>query len=553
MPDDRDNSTPGRSRFCLVCVLVFALALAIRVGYARMRTAPVSADSAYYLMVADNLYQGRGLVSDYAWNYLTGLPDGLPVPSNEYWMPGASAVTALAFTIAGDTSLRVAQWPALIFGALLCAITAWMAAAISHRHTAAALAGLAAAINYYLVELSIQPDHFMLNAVLVNLSLFALWAAWRGSAWTALPAGALAGLAYLTRSDAALLPIAAILLVVLTRRRARRYHGIRLVAYFLAAFVLVAFPWWVRQALVFGHPFGAGPLRTAFLTNYNDLFRLDQSQLNLRDYLHTNQVVAWGIKAYLLGTFLRIMAKAVLLVGALALAALALKNLRRESAPWLIYLVLGMLVPPLLVPYPAGKGGFWHLMPALIPVIIALGAAAAVRAAEASRRHPAQTPPGSAGFSLPALGPSRGHPARMIAAGLAAAVGFGSLFYWWVVPPPDAAREPKPLYPAVAAAAVRALGPDPAPALTDHAWGLYYVARIPCAQFPSDGAAAALKVADAIGARYLITRADAANAIPAMQQVIGHPRFRPLARYPAGQTSLLVYRILPATPPPRPR
>jgi hypothetical protein len=534
------------------------VALAIRTPYAHTRAAPVSADAAYYLMVADNLYQGRGLVSDYVWNYLAGLPEGLPVPSNDYWMPGASAVTALAFTIAGDTSLRVAQWPALIFGALLCAITAWIAGAISQRHTAAALAGLAAAVNYYLVELSIQPDHFMLNAVLVNLSLLALWAAWRGSAWIALPAGALAGLAYLTRSDAALLPIAAILLVVLTRRRARRYHGIRVVTYFLAAMVMVAFPWCVRQALVFGHPFGAGPLRTAFLTSYNDLFRLDQSQLNLGDYLQTSQVVAWGLKAYLLGVFLRILAKALLLVGALALAALAVKDLRRESAPWLIYLVLGLLVPPLLVPYPAGKGGFWHLMPALIPGIIALGAVAAVRAVEASRARPAQTPPGSAGssagrkegFSLQAL-TARGHPAITAAAALAALVGFGSLFYWWVIPPPDAAREPKPLYPAVAADAVQALGPNPAPALTDHAWGLYYVARIPCAQFPSDGADAALQVADAIGARYLITRADAPDTIHAMQEVIGHPRFRPLTRYPAGETSLLVYRILPATPPPR--
>jgi hypothetical protein len=515
----------------VLCALVFLLALAIRAPYAHIRAAPVSADAAYYLMVADNLYHGRGLVSDYVWNYLAGLPTSLPVPSNDYWMPGASAVTALAFTIAGDTSLRVAQWPPLIFGALLCAITAWIAGAISQRHTAAALAGLAAAVNYYLVELSIQPDHFMLNAVLVNLSLLALWAAWRGSAWMALPAGALAGLAYLTRSDAALLPVAAILLVVLTRRRARRYHGIRVVTYFLAAMVIVAFPWCVRQALVFGHPFGAGPLRTAFLTHYNDLFRLDQSQLNLGDYLQTNQVVAWGLKAYLLGVFLRILAKAVLLVGALALAALAVKDLRRESAPWLIYLVLGLLVPPLLVPYPAGKGGFWHLMPALIPGILALGAVAAVRAVETSRARPA----------------------RMTAALAAAAVGFGSLFYWWIIPPPDAGREPKPIYPAVAADAVRALGPNPAPALTDHAWGLYYVARIPCAQFPSDGAAAALQVADAIGARYLITRADAPDAIPAMKEVIGHPRFRPLTRYPAGDTSLLVYRILPATPPPRQR
>jgi hypothetical protein len=183
-----------------------------------------------------------------------------------------------------------------------------------------------------------------------------------------------------------------------------------------------------------------------------------------------------------------------------------------------------VLVPPLLVPYPAGKGGFWHLLPALMPPVIAFGAAAALRAVESSR----------------------GHPARMTAAVLAAVVGFGSLCYWWIVPPPDTGREDKPLYPAVAAAAVRALGPDPAPALTDHAWGLYYVARMPCAQFPSDGAAAALKVADAIGARYLIARADAPNSIPAMKEVIGHPRFRPLARYPADDTSLLVYRIVPA-------
>jgi hypothetical protein len=31
-----------------------------------------------------------------------------------------------------------------------------------------------------------------------------------------------------------------------------------------------------------------------------------------------------------------------------------------------------------------------------------------------------------------------------------------------------------------------------------------------------------------------------------MKGVIGHPRFRPLARYPADDTSLLVYRIVPA-------
>jgi len=131
---------------------------------------------------------------------------------------------------------------------------------------------------------------------------------------------------------------------------------------------------------------------------------------------------------------------------------------------------------------------------------------------------------------------------------LAAVMGFGSLLYWWAHPPADTSLEDKPLYPPVAAQAVQELGAAPAPALTDNAWGLYDVAAIPCAQFPSDGAAAALTVADAIGAGYLITQADAPKTIPAMREVLGHPRFRPLARYPAGDTTLLVYRITPSKP-----
>jgi hypothetical protein len=297
---------------------------------------------------------------------------------------------------------------------------------------------------------------------------------------------------------------------------------LRLGLYFVAAFVLVAAPWWVRQVTVFGHPSGADPLRTAFQTSYNDLFRLDQSHLNLRDYLQTNQMVAWGIKGYVLYLFLRVLAKAVALVGALALGALAIRELRREATPWLIYLLLGLLVPPLLVPYATGKGGMWHLLPALMPIALALGMAVAVRAVERA-------------------GPRRG---LAVAAVLLAAVSFASPLYWWVRLPRDATGENKPLYPSVAVEAVEGLGPNPAPALTDNAWGLYYVTGLPCAQFPSDSAAAALRVADAIGARYFITRADAPSAIPAIGEVVGHPSFRPLARYPAGETHLLVYRLL---------
>jgi len=531
MSDAPTSAPAGKRSLWPICLLVFAGALAIRIAYAYTRPIPVSADTAYYLMVARNLYHGRGFVADFVWNYLGGLPTGLPVPSNEYWMPGQSVILAGAFSLARDASLRVAQWPSLILGAALCAVTAWMAGAISGRRLTAALAGAAAAVNYYLVELTLNPDHFMLNAVLVNLSLLALWSAWRGSAWVAAPAGALAGLAYLTRSDGALLVLVALLVAVVARRRVRRGHAVRMAVYFVALFALVAAPWWARQTTVFGHPSGADPLRTVFLSQYNDLFRLDQSRLNWESYLATGQLLAWDPKGETLLLSLRILAKAVLLLGVLALGALGFRDLRRESAPWLIYLALGLLVPALLVPYPARKGGVWHLAPALLPIFIALGAAGAVRIVEAARNRAA----------------------LRTAALLGAAIGFASLCCWWVYMIPRFGEQDKPIYPPVAVDAVAALGPDPAPALTDNAWGLYYVAGIPCAQFPSDGAAAALKVADSIGARYLITRADATSAIPAIREVVEHPRFRPVARYPAGETSLLVYRIVPATTAARPR
>ncbi len=517
---------PPRTRWHVLgfYLLIFGASLAVRAVYAYARPIPVSADAAYYMHVAENLASGRGFVADYVWNYLAGLPDGLPVSSNAYWMPGTSVVMAGAFAVAREVSLRAAQWPSLLFGALLCAATAWIGALVSARRDVALLAGGAAAANYYLVELSLSPDHFMLNAVLVNLSLIALWFAWRGRPIAAPAAGALAALAYLTRTDGGLVVVVAAALAVAVWHKGERKRGLGLFAGFAAAFVVVAAPWWIRQTLVFGNPSGANPLRTAFLTDYNDLFRLDQSHLNLREYLRATSMLSLEGKMEVVPVSLRLLLKAVMLLALPALAAIGFPDLRRRSAPWLIYLPIGVLTPALLVPFPALRGGFWHIMPAFIPIVLALGAAGGVRLVGLLRG--------------PGLGRARP------AAWAVLSICLLSVAYWWAFPPAVAAVA-DPLYPEVAIEAVCALGPDPGPALTDNAWGLHYLTGLPCAQFPTDGVAPALAVADAIGARYLITQANAPDKIPAIQGVASDPRFEPLARYLAGDTRLLVYRILP--------
>ena len=532
---------PPLPRLFLPCLIIFAAALAVRVAYARLLPVRVSADAAYYVMVAENLHHGRGFVSDYLWNYFAAppLPTELPVPSNEYWMPAQSVLTAAAFRLANSTSLRVAQTPSLLLGALLCSLTAWIAGLLFRRRAAAWLAGGMSLVSFHLVGVSLYPDHFMLAACLVNLSLLALWAAWwnrpESSCESAPPrhahlklvalSGLLAGLAYLTRNDGALLGVAAAIPAIALLRRGHLKRALAFAASFCACALLVILPWLLRQKLVFGSFWGAGALRTAFLTDYNDIFRLDLSQLNLQTYLQSSQTVALLFKGFVFYKGVHLLAAAVGLAGLLALWALFDRDLRGRAAPWLLYLGSALLVPAFVFPFPTIKGGFWHLMPGLCPIFFALAAGKIVQLVEWGQRE------------------SRAAP--RITGWLALTLALAYLLLWWKAAPPEIASPEPPPYPLVAREAVLALDPHPRAVLTDNSWGLHHVAGVPCAQFPSDGAEAALLVADYLGAAYLITQADAPDRIPAIAEVADHPRFQPLARYPTIEGRLLVYRILP--------
>jgi len=548
-----------------VCAAVFAVGLAMRVGYALALPVRMSADAAYYVAVAENLHLGRGLVVDYVWHYLAGVPVELPAPSNSYWMPGQSFVVAAAFGLARSTSLRVAQAPSLLLGALLCAITASMGGRLFRSARVALVAGAMVAVSFHLVGVSLFPDHFNLAACLVNGSLLAMWVGWcasgdkgqaaqqegtpsgpqapetgtrppdrrlagfrgpalqRQAVWQAV-AGVGAGLAYLTRGDGALLGVVAVALA----GRGRLRTALAGTACFASGAAVVALPWMVRQRLTFGSWWGAGALRTAFLQDYLDLFRLDQSHLTLGHYLSTNQVVAWSFKGWVLWREARLLAVVAGAAGLLALYALRRREVRAAAAPWLIYVAAAVLAPALVFPYPAIKGQFWHLLPGLCPIVFALAG-------------------GGIGELLGFVMSRGGGSAARAVGWLGLCLAFGWLLRWWAAAPGELARGERPLYPPSARQAVAELQPRPGAVLTDSAWGLWHVARVPCAQFPSDGAEAALAVADALGAEYLITRADAPDRIPAMAEVMQHPRFAPHARYlePGEEAALLVYRILP--------
>jgi len=509
----------------LVFAAVFLIALLVRLRYAFTHPIPFSTDGAYYLMVAENLSAGRGFVSDCVWQYLTGVPERLPIPSNSYWMPGTSVVAAAAFALAQSTAERVAQIPFLVFGALLCALTSAVAGVLSRRVATAVLAGALAALSQPLVFLSTYIESIMVAACFVNLSLLMLWLARRGRLAWALPAGVAAAIAYLTRTDGALVVLVAMAAAIATSREKGPRSGLLMAGLFFLGFGLMAAPWWVRQTVAFGAPSPAGALRTAFFTSFEDIIRIDHSHLNLDAFLKADQMAALRLRTKLILQVLGELFEAAGLLIVPALFSLRHMVVRRTARPWLLYIGIALVIPALIFLYPTLGGGFRRLTPGLCPIIFALAAAAVV--------SPSRTAGRLASFQ------------RFTALALIV-IGLG---VQWFRPARELAENTHPPYPLVAAEAIANLDPAPEVVFADIAPRFYYATHVPCVQFPVDGPAAALPLAESLGIRYFVTTRYSLQKMSGMGAVESHPRFEKIAEYPGAFDGLLVFRIIPAEMP----
>ncbi len=527
-----DSPPPSRiSRLTyLLCLIVFAVALLVRFGYAARVRVPFSGDSDYYAMVGENLYRGRGLVADYAWNYFAGVPRHLPTPSNEYWMPGPSFAIAATYAAAGHVSERLAQLPSIVFDALLCSTTLLVGLAVFRRRDVALLAAALCVISFHLIAIAAYPDPFTMSGLFVNLGLLSLWASTRSSKAAGISgygalAGLCTGLAYLSRNDGLLACGAAAVVAfdLAFRQRQGKRAGVLGLAFAGALAVSIA-PWLVRQADVFGHASGAGALRGAFASSFDDLLRVDTSVLTLTNYLRVNPTAQLGYKSYVLLRELLVLAQLVGPTLLLFWLALRDRSFNHELLPWLSYGAFALIIPAYVFPHVTVQGSFAHLSTGLMPVLTLLGA--------------------KAGLDLLSAPFSERHEAWWRARWVPLALVIAWFPGCWVLYPKEVQRATWLRYPDAARQIKQQLAPRAA--LTDMAWGLWHGAKIPCAQFPTDGTDAALKVADTLGADYLIMMADAFQRIPATRGVTTSRRFEYVARYPAKPADLLIYRIVPA-------
>ncbi|MEO5705319.1 MAG: hypothetical protein ABIZ52_05760 [Candidatus Limnocylindrales bacterium] len=287
---------------------VFLVALLVRAWAATQITYPRPEDVAYYVGVARNLVEGRGLTTDAIWSFGTP-PLEFPRPAFEVWLPLPSFLAAIPMVLFG-TTFAAAQVSSIVVGSIV-AVLAWRLGADvaafrgftpGRARTLALGAGLTAAVYLPLVLASVQPDSTMPFAALAIVACLLMT---RLSQRISLPGvgaegmdaflgttvrdiarrsrvrvalGVVLALAALTRNEAIWLALTfAVIEWSNVRQSFSRLSdrlgawGINVIPVALVAILTFA-PWAFRDWLVFGSPFPGQALTNALSLDGTDIF-----------------------------------------------------------------------------------------------------------------------------------------------------------------------------------------------------------------------------------------------------------------------------------------
>jgi hypothetical protein len=361
----------SRREAWLSALLVFGVALVVRTVFASQIVFPKPEDTAYYVGVARNLVDGRGLVSDALWSYQTP-PLVFPRPAFEVWLPLPTFLAAIPMAIAG-TTFAAAQVSSIVMGALV-PVLAWRIGAdvaverdlpVGRARTFAVGVGLTSAVYLPLVFHSSLPDSTMPFAV------FALAACWlmariardpADARWLdrrVLALGLFIGLAALTRNEAIWLgftwAIVAWFAVGITRA-----GWFRMVAAAAIVAAVVFAPWAVRDWAVFGSPLPGQAAANAFSVTGFDIFAWNDPP-TLARYLAVGparllEMRVEGVTHNLFSVLLLI----GLPISLLGLAALPWQGRGRTVRPLVILGVVTFLFTSLVFPVATTWGTFLH-------------------------------------------------------------------------------------------------------------------------------------------------------------------------------------------------
>lgn len=362
--------------------ILFLVALLVRLVTAALISRPGYMDTAYYAVGAIRLAQGEGLSDPFLWNYL-GDPASPPRPGFLYWMPLPALLAAPLAALFGDSFFTL-ELPFVFLSALLPPLTCAIAHQIALRRPLAWLAGLLMLFSGFFFPYWTLPETFTPFALAGAL---ALWLAAQNRRQKAksrvlapFVAGAMGGLAHLTRADGILvLPIAMIAPVFLPREPESPEDGgprsltaalFPHILFVTLGYLVVMLPWFTRNMALTGTPLASAGTKTLWLRAYDDLFCY-RCNLTLQSYLDWGWRNILASKLWAAGINLQRFWAEDCSIFLLPFILVGLYRLRRHApfALSILFLILIFLAHSFAFTFPGPRGGFFHASAAALPFL----------------------------------------------------------------------------------------------------------------------------------------------------------------------------------------
>ncbi len=360
---------------------IFLFALITRAYFAAQIVFPKPEDTAYYVGVARNLLEGRGLVSDALWSYATP-PLIFPRPAFEVWLPLPTFLAAIPMALFG-TSFAAAQVSSVLVGAIV-PVLAWRLALdvaeerglpLGRARTLALGAGLTTAVYLPLLLHSALPDSTMPFAALALAACLLMARLARDPRGAHLAdlrlvaLGLVLGLAALTRNEAAWLAPTWVA-IAWTATGTTIAERIRMVGIAGVVGLLVFAPWAYRDWLVFGSPLPGQAVTNAFSVTGFDIFAWNDPPTPAR-YLAVGptrllEMRVEGLSHNLFSVLLLI----GIPISVIGLVATPWQTRRRALRPLVMVSLFTFLVTSLAFPVATTWGTFLHAAGAVHVLLI---------------------------------------------------------------------------------------------------------------------------------------------------------------------------------------
>lgn len=479
------------------------IGLVIQAFWAMRLQQPSYMDAYYYTTNGQRLAEGYGFTEMIIWQFLDR-PDGLPAPSHTYWMPLPSLLAAAGYKLIAH--FRGAQLPFWLLAGVLPVLSFVISLQLSAPRWQAWTAALLTASGGFYNTFFNQPATFAPFAWAGGLCLLTLaWANGRRAMFCWTLAGALAGLAHLTRADGVLFLVVGTVVwwVEIGRLKFKSIVNcqspIAKIVLFLAGYLLIMGGWFIRNWLVIGRPLSIVGSQTAFLTTYDDLFAYNRSF----DLPH---LLGWGwvniLHSRLEGislagqTFVAvsclIFLTPLVLWGWLALGRRNAQEVLLRPMTWYALTLFASM--SLVFTFPGGRGGLFHSSAALWPWFMALAAAGIGLAVDRMAVH---------------LSHWRPERAKRIFSALFIGVAFVMSFTLGLMRAPES--DESIVYQAIAARL-----PATAVVMVGDAPGFYYHTKLAAVSVPNEPVEVLLQAAERYHVTYLILDRDRPSPLNAL-------------------------------------